>query len=256
MLVDNKNIVIMGVANKWSIAWGIAKKMIENNANLIFTYLEERNKISIEKLLEKENYTNYMLVKLDVTIDEDYENAFKMIKEKYGHIDGMVHSVAFAKKEELSGNYFDTSREGYLLSQNISSYSFVKASKHASDLMNEKGQIICLTYLGGERVVLNYNVMGVAKASLEASVKYLAHDLGKRNIRVNAISSGPIKTTSAKGVGEFSKLMDGFIKKAPMGRLVNHEDLGNTALYLLSDLSSGVTGENIHVDCGYSVLGY
>jgi len=256
LLVDNKNIIIMGVANKWSIAWGIAKKMIENNANLIFTYLEERNKVSIEKLLDKEDYTNYMLVKLDVTIDEDYENAFRTIKEKYGHIDGMVHSVAFAKKEELAGNYYDTSREGYLLSQNVSSYSFVKASKHASDLMNEKGQIICLTYLGGERVVLNYNVMGVAKASLEASVKYLAHDLGKKNIRVNAISSGPIKTTSAKGVGEFSKLMEGFIKKAPMGRLVNHEDLGNTALYLLSDLSSGVTGENIHVDCGYSVLGY
>jgi enoyl-[acyl-carrier protein] reductase I len=256
MLVDNKNIIVMGVANKWSIAWGIAKELLENDANVIFTYHENRNKVAIEKLLETGGFENYFLVKLDVSLDDDYDIAFKEIKEKYQVVNGLVHSVAFAKKEELMGNYYDTSREGFLLSQNISSYSFVKASKYASELMDNDGQIVCLTYLGGERVVINYNVMGVAKASLEASVKYLAHDFGKKNIRVNAISSGPIKTISAKGVGEFSKLLDGFLAKAPMGRLVTHKDLGNTALYLLSDLSSGVTGENIHVDCGYSVLGY
>lgn len=256
MLVDNNNIVVMGVANKWSIAWGIAKSLLENNANVIFTYHEERNRIAIEKLLEVENYDKYFLVKLDVSIDNDYDEAFNIIKEKYKVIDGLVHSVAFAKKEELMGDYCDTSRDGFLLAQNISAYSFVKASKYASKMMSNGGRIVCLTYLGGERVVLNYNVMGVAKASLEASVKYLAHDFGKKNIRVNAISSGPIKTISAKGIGQFNRLLDGFLQKAPMGRLVNHKDLGNTALYLLSDLSSGVTGENIHVDCGYSVLGY
>lgn len=256
MLVDNRKIVVMGVANKWSIAWGIAKKLLENDAEVIFTYHMDRNKRSIEKLLDKGNYKNYSLVKLDVSKDEDYESAFEEIKNNYKNIDGLVHSVAFANKEELAGNYYDTSREGFLLAQNISAYSFVKASKYASELMNDGGQIVCLTYLGGERVVINYNVMGVAKASLEASVKYLAHDLGSKNIRVNAISAGPIKTSSAKGVGEFGKLINGFLEKAPMERLVNHEDLGNTALYLLSDLSSAVTGENIHVDCGYSVLGY
>lgn len=256
MLVDNRKIVVMGVANKWSIAWGIAKKLLDNDATVIFTYLNERSQKSIEKLVKSEGYENYSMVKLDVTNDEDYESAFGYIESTYKRIDGLVHCIAHANKDELEGEYLDTSREGFLMAQNISAYSLVKASKYASDLMDDSGQIICLTYLGGERVVLNYNVMGVAKASLEASVKYLAHDLGKKNIRVNAISAGPIKTLAAKGVGEFNKLLNGFLEKAPMGRLINHEDLGNTALYLLSDLSSGVTGENIHVDCGYSVLGY
>ena len=256
MLVDNRKIVVMGVANKWSIAWGISKKLMDNNATIIFTYLNDRSKRSIKKLVDSEGYTNYSLVKLDVTKDQDYENAFQTIKNEYKVIDGLVHCVAHAKKEELEGEFVDTSREGFLMAQDISAYSLVKASKYASEMMKDRGESICLTYLGGERVVLNYNVMGVAKASLEASVKYLAHDLGKRNIRVNAISAGPIKTLAAKGVGEFNKLLNGFLEKAPMERLINHEDLGNTAMYLLSDLSSGVTGETIHVDCGYSILGY
>lgn len=256
MLVDNRKIVVMGVANKWSIAWGISKKLLDNDATIIFTYLNDRSKRSIQKLVDDHGYSNYSLVKLDVTNDEDYESAFKKIKDDYNVIDGLVHCVAHAKKEELEGDFVDTSREGFLMAQNISAYSLVKASKYASELMDGHGEIICLTYLGGERVVLNYNVMGVAKASLESSVKYLAHDLGKRNIRVNAISAGPIKTLAAKGIGEFNKLLNGFLEKAPMERLIDHEDLGNTAMYLLSDLSSGVTGETIHVDCGYSILGY
>lgn len=256
MLVDDRKIVVMGVANKWSIAWGISKKLLDNDATVIFTYLNERSKRSIKKLVESEGYKNYSLVKLDVTKDEDYENAFETIKEEYTVIDGLVHCVAHAKKEELEGEFVNTSREGFLMAHDISAYSLVKASKYASEMMKDRGEIICLTYLGGERVVLNYNVMGVAKASLEASVKYLAHDLGKRNIRVNAISAGPIKTLAAKGIGEFNKLLNGFLEKAPMERLIDHDDLGNTAMYLLSDLSSGVTGETIHVDCGYSILGY
>lgn len=256
MLVENNKIIVMGVANKWSIAWAISKKLIENNAYIIFTYHMDRNKKSIEKLMKKQNYDKYDLVKLDVSKDEDFDRAFEMIKQKHPKIDGLLHSVAFAKKEELAGKYYDTSREGFILSQNISAYSFVKATKYVKDLMKDGGKIVCLTYIGGERVIKNYNVMGVAKASLEASVKYLAHDLGEENIRVNAISAGPVKTLSGKGVGDFNKLLNAFKEKAPMGRLINHEDLGNTGLYLLSDLSSAVTGENIHVDCGYSVLGY
>lgn len=256
MLVDDKKIVVMGVANKWSIAWGISKELLKNNATLIFTYHMDRNRKAIEKLLKKEKVSNYDLVQLDVTSDEDFSRAFDEIKQRHNAIDGLVHSVAFSKKEELSGEYMNTSRDGYLLAQNISAYSLVRATKHATELMTEGGTIITMTYLGGERVVKNYNVMGVAKSALESSVKYLAHDLGKKDIRINAISAGPIKTLSAKGVGQFNKLLEIYKDKAPLGRIITHEDLGKNALYLLSDLSSGVTGETIHVDCGYSILGY
>jgi enoyl-[acyl-carrier protein] reductase I len=254
--VNNKNYVVLGVANKWSIAWGIAEKLIDNDAHVIFTYFMERNKKSIEKLLKDKGVEKYDLIELDVSDDENFEKAFDTIGDRYDTIDGLVHSVAYANKDELKGNYYDTSREGYLLAQNISAYSLVKAAKYASQLMNEGGSIITMTYLGGERVVKNYNVMGVAKAALEANVKYLAHDLGEQGIRINAISAGPIKTLSAKGVGEFNKLLNIYKDKAPLRQLVTIEDIGNTGLYLLSDLSSAVTGETIHVDGGYNILGY
>lgn len=254
--MKNKNIVVMGVANKWSIAWGISKVLLDQGANLIFTYQGEKIKQSIEKLLEEENITNGIFVSCDVSADEEIENAFAEIKKHYDVIHGVVHCIAYSKKEELRGNYYDTSREGYHLAQDISAYSLVKVTQCAAPLMSEGGGIVTLSYLGGERVVKNYNVMGVAKAALEMSVRYLAHDLGEKGIRVNAISAGPVKTLAAKGVGNFGELMRIFEEKAPMKRMVTLEEIGNTAFFFLSDLSTGVTGEVIHVDCGYSILGY
>lgn len=254
-LLKNKNLLIMGVANKWSIAWGIAQKFHKEGANLAFTYYGEKSKDSLLKLLDEEGIVNPILISCDVTSDDDIEKAFSELKEKFGVLHGVIHSIAHAKKEELQGNYYDTSREGYLMAQNISAYSLVAVTKNAKPLMIEGGSIVTLTYLGSERVVKNYNVMGVAKAALEASVRYLAADLGPEDITVNAISAGPIKTLAAKGVKDFSKMLKEFENVAPMRRTVKTEEVANTALFLCSDLGTGVTGENIHVDCGYHILG-
>lgn len=254
-LLKDKNILIMGVANKWSIAWGISKKFIEEEVNVAFTYFGEKSKANLEKFLKEENVENPLLISCDVTKDEDIERAFGEVKERMGSLNGLVHSIAFANKDELQGCYYDTSREGYLMAQDISAYSLVAVSRYAKPLMSEGGSIVTLSYLGSERAVKNYNVMGVAKAALEASVRYLAVDLGPGNITVNSISAGPIKTTSAKGVKNFTKLLKGFEEVAPMKRLVKTEEVANTALFLCSDLGTGVTGENIHVDCGYHIVG-
>ncbi|MBN2797098.1 MAG: enoyl-ACP reductase FabI [Clostridia bacterium] len=254
--LKNKNIVVMGVTNKWSIAWACAKQLHEAGANIIFSYYGERSLRSLEKLAESENVTGILNVSCDVTADEDVEKAFNTIKEEVGIIHGIVHSVAFAKKDELAGKYVNTTRDGYSLAQDVSAYSLVSVSKYATPLMTEGGGIVTMSYLGGERVVQNYNVMGVAKAALEMSVRYLAHDLGEDNIRVNAISAGPIKTLSAKGVSDFDKLCAGYEDRAPLKRMVKVEEVGNTAVFLLSDLSTGITGEVMHVDCGFNILGY
>lgn len=255
-ILENKNHVIMGVANKWSIAWGIARRFAQEGANLILTYYGEKSLRSIEKLLEEEGVTGARLYSCDVTSDESIRTTFEAIQKDYGIIHGVVHSIAHANKDELQGKYYDTSREGYLMAQDISSYSLVAVSKYASALMFEGGGITTLSYLGGERVVKNYNVMGVAKAALEASVKYLAHDLGEKQIRVNAISAGPVKTLAAKGVSGFNDLANAFVEKAPMRRMVTLDELGNSALFLNSYMGSAVTGEVLHVDCGYFILGY
>jgi len=255
-LLVGKNVVIMGVANKWSIAWAIAKQLNEASANLIFTYYGDRSEMSLKKLLESENIKNSLMISCDVTSDDDMVTAFSEIAKSYPVIHGVVHSIAHAKKEELEGNYYDTSREGFLMAQNISVYSLVSATKYASKLMTEGGSIVTLTYLGGEKSAKNYNVMGVAKASLDASVRYLARDLGKKNIRVNAISSGPIKTLAAKGVSGFSKMAEVVIERAPLNRLVDPIEVGNTAVFLISDMSSAITGEIMHVDCGFSTVSY
>ncbi|TCO72284.1 enoyl-ACP reductase FabI [Marinisporobacter balticus] len=255
-LLKDKNILIMGVANKWSIAWAIAKSFHQARAKLAFTYLGEKTKKSIEKLMAEEDMNSALLIPCDVTKDEEIENSFNILKDEFGKLDGVVHSIAHAKKEELEGLYLNTSREGYAMAQDISAYSLVAVTKYAKPLMNEGGSIVTLTYLGGERVIKNYNVMGVAKAALEASVKYLATDLGKENIRVNAISAGPIKTLAAKGIKNFGSLLKQFEEKVPMGRLVETEEVANTAVFLCSGLSSGITGEVIHVDGGYNILGY
>ncbi len=256
MLLQNKNILVMGVANKWSIAWGVAKQLKIFGANVVFSYYGETSLKNLEKLLAEEKFEGAHLVECNVTVDSEIEQAFEKLGKSVPVLHGLVHSIAHSKKEELAGRYADTSRDGFQLAHDISAYSFVAVCKYAEKLMTEGGCCVAMTYLGGERVVKNYNIMGVAKASLEASVKYLAHDFGAQNIRINAISAGPIRTLAAKGVSGFGDLIKNFEEKAPLHRLVTQEEVGKTAVYLLSDLASGVTGENIHVDCGYHVLGY
>lgn len=253
-LLKDKNILIMGVANKWSIAWGIAEQCYAAGAKLAFSYFGESSLRSLEKLTE--DMEDVLMVECDVTNDENVEKTFSFIKEKMGVLHGVAHCIAHGKAEELKGEFLNTSREGHALAQDISVYSLIAVAKYARPIMTEGGGITTLTYYGGEKVVLNYNMMGVAKAALDMSVRYLAYDLAPEKIRINAISAGPIRTLAAKGVSDFSKLMKAFEDKAPMKRLVETEEVGKTAVYLLSDLSSAVTGEVIHVDCGYHILGF
>lgn len=251
----DKTFVIMGIANKRSIGYGVAQVLDQVGAKIIITYRKERSKEAVEKLLP--NFIHNQdapMIQCDVQKDEDVVNAFETIGNTYGKIDGVFHSIAFANMEDLRGRYSETSREGFLLSQDISAYSLTIVSREASKIMNNNGSIVTTTYLGGEFAVPNYNVMGVAKASLEASVKYLAADLGVEGIRVNAISAGPIRTLSAKGVGGFNSILKEIEERAPLKRNVDILEVGKTALYLLTDLSSGVTGENIHVDSGYHIV--
>lgn len=254
-LLTGKNIVIMGVANQRSIAWGIAKSLHKAGANLIFTNRKERSFHRLVKLLDENDMEAKLTVTCDVADDESIVTAFAEIGEKVGTIHGVVHSVAFANREELQGEYADTSREGFLLAQDISAYSLVAVTREAKKLMTEGGSIVTQTYLGSERVVKNYNVMGVAKASLEASVRYLAEDVGKYGIRVNAISAGPIRTLSAKGVSGFNEINNIIEEKAPLRRNVDQEEIGDATLFFLSDLARGVTGEVLHVDAGYHIIG-
>jgi enoyl-[acyl-carrier protein] reductase I len=253
--MNNKTFVVMGVANKRSIAWGIARSLHEAGARLIFTYAGERLESSVRELAESLEQEETIVLPCDVTNDEDIAKCFASIKDKVGVIHGLAHCIAFANKEELSGDYMNTTREGFLLAHNISSYSLTAVAKEAKELMTEGGSIVTMTYLGGERVVTNYNVMGVAKASLDASVRYLAADLGKHGIRVNSISAGPIRTLSAKGVSDFNSILKEIEEKAPLRRTTTQEEVGDTAVFLFSDMSRGITGENIHVDSGYHILG-
>jgi enoyl-[acyl-carrier protein] reductase I len=254
-LLQGKNVVIMGVANERSIAWGITKSLHNAGANLIFTNRQERSYQKLVKLLEKHEIEAKLIVSCDVSSDESIQQAFSEIKEKIGTIHGLVHSVAFANREELKGEYADTSREGFLIAQEISAYSLVAVTKAAKEVMIDGGSIVTQTYLGSERVIPNYNVMGVAKASLEASVRYLAEDVGKYGIRVNAISAGPIRTLSAKGVSGFNDKANVIIDKAPLRRNVDQDQVGDATLFFISELSRGVTGEVLHVDSGYHIIG-
>ncbi|WP_243385683.1 enoyl-ACP reductase FabI [Bacillus kexueae] len=253
--LEGKNIVVMGVANKRSIAWGIARSLHAAGARLIFTYVGERMEKSVRDLVDTLGREDYLVLPCDVTSDEEIEKCFATIKEEVGVVHGIAHCIAFANKEELNGEYLNTTRDGFLLAHNISSYSLTAVAKAARPLMTEGGSIVTLTYLGGERVVTNYNVMGVAKASLDASVKYLANDLGKEGIRVNAISAGPIRTLSAKGVSDFNSILKDIEERAPLRRTTTQEEVGDTALFLFTDLSRGLTGEMLHVDSGFHILG-
>ncbi|PAD43131.1 enoyl-[acyl-carrier-protein] reductase [Bacillus sp. 7520-S] len=251
--LSNRTYVVMGVANKRSIAWAIAQALAGAGANLVFTYAGERlekNVRSLAETLEGE----HLVLPCDITNDEEIDKAFNEIEEKAGVIHGLAHCIAFANKEELEGEYLNVTRDGYLLAQNVSAYSLTAVAKAARPLMSEGGSIITMTYLGGEKVVRNYNVMGVAKAALDASVKYLANDLGKDGIRVNAISAGPIRTLAAKGIGGFNNVLKEIEERAPLRKTTTQEEVGDTALFLASDLARGITGEILHVDSGYNIL--
>lgn len=252
-LLKNKNILVMGVRNKWSIAWGIAKSAHKEGANLIFTYQGDREREGVEDLVSSlEGSSTYQC---NISSDSEIDKLFALLKAKYGKLDGIVHAIAHAKKEDIQNDFIDTSRDGFAHALDVSAYSLVAVSKRAKYLMTDGGSIITLTYMGSEKVFRGYNVMGVAKAALEASVRYLASDLGVNNIRINAISAGPVKTISAKGVKDFGEILGEAENKSPLRRRVSLEDLGGTALYLLSNLSNGVTGEIIHADCGFNIMG-
>ena len=252
-LMAGKRGLIMGLANDRSLAWGITKALHAQGAEIAFTYQGDTLKKRVEPLVADLGYET--LIDCDVTNDEQMENAFNTLKSKWGKLDFVVHAIGFSDKEELKGRFSDTSRENFLNTMDISCYSFTKVSRLASDLMTEGGSLITLTYYGSERVVPNYNVMGVAKAALEASVRYLAEDMGKYGIRVNALSAGPVKTLAASGIGDFRYILKWNELNAPLRKNTTLEDVGGAGLYLLSDLSSGVTGETHHVDSGYHVVG-
>jgi enoyl-[acyl-carrier protein] reductase I len=251
-LIKGKKGLIMGVANERSIAWGIAKKLSENGAELAFTYLGDTLKKRVIPLADSLN-SNFTL-NCDVEKKEDIIKTFDDIKNKWGSIDFIVHAVAFSDKSELTGEYLNTSRENFLRSMLISCFSFTEVAKEASKIMNKNGSMLTLTY-ESSKVIPNYNVMGVCKAALETSVKYLARDLGSRNIRVNAISAGPIKTLAASAIGDAKFLYKWNEDHSLLKRNVDTQDIGNSALYLLSDLAGAVTGEIHYVDAGYNKVG-
>jgi enoyl-[acyl-carrier protein] reductase I len=252
-LLKGKNILIMGVRNKWSIAWGIAEAARAQGANLIFTYFGEREKEALLKLTAgMDDITAYQC---DVSNEEDIDLVFSEIRQKFGVLHGLVHAIAFAKAEDLQDTFVNTSKDGFLLAMDISVYSFVAVTRRARELMTEGGSILTLTYRGSEKVSPGYNVMGVAKAALESSVRYAAYELGGSNIRINGISAGPVKTMSAKGVKNFSDILALVEERAPLKRNITLEDLGGAAVFLLSPLSSGITGEILYVDSGYNIMG-
>jgi len=249
-----KTAVVFGLANKRSIAWGIAQKLHEAGATLAVCYQNERMKADAEELIaELPGASGFQC---DVSNDQEIETLFAAIKEKYGKIAILVHAVAYAPVEELRGEFITTSREGFRIAHDVSVYSLIAVSRAAAPLMSEGGSIMTLSYFGAEKVVPNYNVMGVAKAALEATVRYLAWNLGPANIRVNAISAGPIKTLAARGVGSLSEMLKSHADRAPLRRNVDQLEVGSAALFLASDLSSAVTGEVMYVDCGYNIMGF
>jgi enoyl-[acyl-carrier protein] reductase I len=252
-LMDGKVALIFGLANKNSIAWGITQKLHEQGATIALSYAGEVLEKRVFPLAQEIGCD--FVEQCDVTNDEQLDAVFAKVKEKYGRIDTLVHCVAFANRDDLGGRFVNVSRDGFKLALDISAYSLIAMAKRAEPLMTDGGSIISLTYFAAEKVMPKYHVMAVAKAALETITRYLANDLGSKNIRVNAISAGPIKTLAAAGVPGFRLMLKYAEKAAPLRRLVTQEDVGNTALWLASDLGSSVTGEIIHVDAGYNILG-
>ncbi len=252
-LLEGKNIVVMGVANDRSIAWGIAQSLADQGARLAFTYESERVEGRVRKLAD--TIPNSLVLPCNVTNDADIDQLAETLKGEFGVLHGIAHCIAFAKGEDLEGQFYDTSRDGFALAHDVSVYSLVAVVQRLQPLMTEGGSVVTLTYMGAVRVMRNYNVMGVAKAALESSVMYLANDLGERNIRVNAISAGPIRTLAAKGIGDFNSILKIVEEKAPLRRGTDTAEVGDTAMFLMSHLSRGITGEVIYVDSGYHITG-
>lgn len=251
MLLKNKRILISGLANKYSIASGIAAAMHREGAELAFTYQNERLLKNLKPIAE--SYGSSILIESDVSSDESIDNSFKELKKHWDSFDGLVHSIGFAPADQLEGNFVDvTTREGFKVAHDISSYSFTALAKAAKPMLNDNSALLTLTYLGAMQTMPNYNVMGLAKASLEANTRFLAASMGRDGVRVNAISAGPIKTLAASGVKNFRKMLSQHSARAPLGRTVTTEEVGNVAAFLCSDYASGVTGEITYVDAGFN----
>ena len=252
-LLNGKNILIVGVANKHSIASGIAESMAENGANIALTYQNERLQKNVEKL--GSNWGVETFLACDVSRDEEIENTFEQLSKKWDGLDAVIHAVGFAPRDELDGDFMDvTSREGFSIAHDISSYSFIALAKGAKNMMKGRnGSLLTLSYLGSKMTLPNYNVMGLAKASLEASVRYLAVSAGKDGHRVNAISAGPVKTLAASGVKNFRKMLSYNANRAPLGRNITTKDVGDAATFLSSDMASGISGEILYVDAGFNI---
>jgi enoyl-[acyl-carrier protein] reductase I len=252
-LMTGKKGVIFGVANDKSIAWGIARKLHAEGAEMAFTYLNEVFEKRVRPLAE--SIGSEIIVGCDVSRDADIEGVFSEIEQRWGRLDFLVHSIAYASREDLRKPFYQTGREGFRIALDISAYSLIAVSRAALPLMKNGGSVLTMTYLGSMRAVPNYNVMGIAKAALEATVRYLAAELGEQGVRVNAISAGPIRTLAATGISNFSEIFGIMENRSPMHRSVTQEEVGKSALYLLSDLSSGVTGDIHFVDTGYNIIG-
>ena len=252
-IMNGKRGIVMGVANDRSIAWGIAEAVAKQGAEIAFTYQGDALEKRVRPLAEKVGST--IIIPCDASSDEATEETFRLLKEKWDTIDFIVHAIAYSDKEELKGEYVDTTRENFYKTMDISVYSFTAIAQRAAKMMPNGGSMITLTYYGAEKVMPHYNIMGVAKAALESSVRYLAADLGSDKIRVNSLSAGPIKTLAASGIGDFRYILKWNQYNSPLRRNVTLNDVGGCGVYLLSDLSAGVTGETHHVDCGYHVVG-
>jgi len=255
-LLAGKTALVLGVANRWSLAHAIAKAFTREGANVILTYQGDRQKLTVEEL--GQDVGANLVTACDVTVDAELDRLAAMLKDRNTTLNAVVHSIAFANREDLARPFVETSRDGFLLAQEVSAYSFVAVARAIAPLMpppNEGGgSLMAMSYLGAVRVVQNYNVMGVAKAALESSVRYLANDLGPRNIRVNAISAGPVKTASARGLKDFSKLLEGFPSIAPLRRNTDPAEVADAAVFLASDLARGVTGNIMYVDAGFQIM--
>ena len=253
-LLAGKLGIVFGVANKRSIAWAIAQAWHREGAKLAFTYQGERLKENVEELAGTFG-SDTLLMPCDVTKDADIDHVFKTVGEKFGKLHLLLHSVAFAPKEALEGEFVNTTREAYRIAHDVSAYSLVALARGAAPLMTEGGSIVAMSYYGAEKVIPHYNVMGVAKASLEASARYLAYDLGPKKVRVNCISAGPVNTLAARGIAGFTEMLKFYEAHAPLKRNVVPEELGNTGVFLASDGGAAITGQTIYVDCGYQIMG-
>ena len=252
--LKGRTAIVFGVANKRSIAWGIAQKLNEAGARLLITYQNDRLKLEAEDMIKE--LPGADAYQCDVSQDAEIDRLFATLKEKHGKLDILVHSVAYAPPDAMHNDFLQTTREAFRIAHDVSVYSLIAVSRGAMPLMTEGGSIMTMTYYAAEKVVPHYNVMAMAKASLESAVRYLAWDLGPKNIRVNAISAGPIKTLAARGIGALGDMLKAHAERAPLHRNVDQLEVGGTALYLASDLASAVTGETIYVDCGYNIMGF